>query len=724
MRYVRAAVLALGLLSWGYGGPLTQHAAAQASLLGGTAYGDVELGARLYLTRPDDTELARFQEYRDMRQGFIVPAFRGWFDSEDGRTRVELIGRFPGQADQNLLLRGQRLGSFRFELQRDQSPHLYSTNGRLLGTVTERGVLTLPVPRPTAEEYNLAPVIGEVASRWTNDRVALTLAPSANLNSLFHYSRTEKRGDRPMGMAFGSFGNNHREILEPIEHTVHHLRVAPAIRGAGYQLQASYDYSLFENALSAVEADNPLRVLDTPTVGASRGRSALAPSNHAHTLGMQGALTLPLRGRVTTAMSLGRRFQRAPLLPYTINPAINASRLAPLPEHLDGEVRTLMVRVAGSMRPLSTVTLGGRFRHYDLDDRTPTILLSGMVLSDGAVSSLPLETRRYPYTQQTAGADLRWRIAPPLALQLAYGYEAVRRDTETREVGLTKEHTPRVTLDLTPAWWLSLHSTYLRGERRGDGYAETSAAQLPLLRKHIIADRDRERVELAAHVTPLGALSLGASYSLGSNEYPDSRYGRTEDSNRASEVSAHWQPSERLSLTASYMNETFRTGQRSRFRTVAIRDNESWDWLSNTDDDVNTAGLGFNATIIPRKLDVGGNWDRIDVRSQVTTRNPLTPTGGTPHQNESAVAMDYPETSYRFNPVGVFVRYQVNANWQLISNYRQERFESVDFRTNGLQPSAGQDLFMGNDLLDYRASLLSVTVRYSPRIPGVPPVPI
>jgi MtrB/PioB family decaheme-associated outer membrane protein len=724
MRNVREAVLALALLlCWGAAGPLPEPAAAQASLLGGTAYGDAELGVRLYLKRPAPTERAWFEQYRDLRPGLVAPSLRGWFDTDDGRSRLELLARVPGQTDENLLLRAQRLGSFTLELERDRTPHVFATTGRLLGSAATRGVLTLPDPRPAAEAYNAAPILKEVATHWTQDRLALRLAPGS-FSSLVQYSRIEKRGDRPMGMPFGSPGNNHREILEPIEHTMQQLRVAPALRRGRYQVQAWYDYSSFENAIPAVVADNPLVATDQATAGSSSGRTALAPSNHAHTLGLQGAMTLPLRGRISTTMSYGWRFQREPLLPYTINTAINTSDLAPLPQHLGGDVRTLLLRVAGTMRPLRTLTVGARFRHFELDDRTPAISLAGRVTADRSVSMVPMESHRYPYTRRSAGADLRWRIAVPLAVQLDYGFDEWQRDTHTREVGQTREHTPRVTLDLTPLHWLSLHSTYLRSERRGDGYAEIATAQLPLIRKHDLADRDRERFDIAAHAAPVPGVGLGASYSFGKNDYVDSEYGRGSDSNRASGVTAHWQPVQRVSFNASYETETFRMGQRSRYRVAPAQlDNESYDWISNTDDRVTTAGVGATAALVPRRLDVGFTWDHTRVTSQMTAHNPATPTGGTDAQNRSATATDFPETRYEYSPLGGFVRYRLTDNWMVSARYRQERFAAVDFRTDGLVPATGADLFMGNDLENYRARLLSFTVRYSPRIPGFVPIP-
>jgi MtrB/PioB family decaheme-associated outer membrane protein len=721
MPYVRCTASALGVLLACLTAAAPAPAAAQVGVLNGTAFGDIELGARFFLTKPADTEFAWLERYRDLRAGAIVPAARGWFDTDGGRTRVELRTRWPGQDDENLRLAVQRLGAFRVELERDRTPHVFTTNGRLLGSSTERGVLTLPVPRPAADAFNAAPVLGTVGTRWTHDRVALTLMPALGISTLFEYGRTAKRGDRPMGMAFGTAGSNHREILEPIEQTVQHVRVAPAVRRERWQLQASYDYSSFDNDIAAVIADNPLVAADQATAGSSRGRSALAPSNRAHQMAVQGGAVLPLRGRVTGTVAYGVRRQTAPLLPYTINSAINTSGLTRLPEHADGDVRTLLVRLAGSARPLPDVTVGAHFRRFELTDHTPAIELAGRVVADRSLSTAAITTHRYPHTKQNAGADVRWRIARPLLLRVGYGREQWERDTHVREVARTTEHTPRVTLDVMPAPWLRLHTGYLRAARRGDGYAETVAVQLPLLRKLDVADRDRERAEVVAEVIPIGALSLAGSWAHGSNDYPDSRYGRTADRNRATGAYATWTPAARVAVHASLVRESFRVQQRSRYRIPpALLENESWDWIGDTDDVVITAGLGLNATLIPRRLEVGLNWDRIETTSQMTTHNPTTPTGGTDAQRASAVATDFPEIRYDFTPASAWLHYRLSDRWSARVGYTEERFRYTDFRSDGLRPVTGADIFMGNDLEGYNARMVSVRIRYAPRIPGVP----
>jgi MtrB/PioB family decaheme-associated outer membrane protein len=718
MAHVRPTALALGtLLACLAPAP----AAAQARLLSGTAYGDVELGARVYLTRPLATELARLEQYRDLRSGPVVSMARAWYDADDGRTRFELVARFPGQRDENLLLSAQRPGLFRLVLERDRTPHVFSTNGRLLGNSPARGVLTLPVPRPPAEAFDAAPVIGSVATHWTQHRVRLDLTPAPGWTALLEYSRTGKRGDRPMGMAFGTAGNNHREILEPIEHTVQHVRFAPALRRERWQIQAAYDYSAFDNDLAAIVVDNPLVAADQATAGSARGRTALAPSNHAHTMSVQGGLTLPWRGRLAGTMSYGLRRQRAALLPYTINSAINTSGLSTLPEHADGDVRTLLVRVSGSARPLPSLSVGARFRHFELTDRTPTVELTGRVVTDRSLSTAPLQTHRYPYTRRSAGADARWRLGTLASLQFDYGWDEWQRDTHVREVGRTTEHSPRVSLDVATASWRTLRSSYLRGQRRGDGYEETVAVQLPLIRKLDVADRDRERIDITADVTPWTTFGFGGSWAFGANDYPDSRYGRAEDRNRAAGAHAVWTPNARLTLHASILRESFRVQQRSRYRVPpALLDNESYDWVGNTDDVVVTAGLGVTAMLVPRRLEAGLHWDRTEATSRMKTMNPTPPTGGSDAQRASATATDFPETRYSFTPIGVFLRYRLADTWLLNVRYGDERFRHTDFRSDGLLPATGADLFMGNDLENYRSRMLTVGIRHAPRIPGVP----
>ena len=85
----------------------------------------------------------------------------------------------------------------------------------------------------------------------------------------------------------------------------------------------------------------------------------------------------------------------------------------------------------------------------------------------------------------------------------------------------------------------------------------------------------------------------------------------------------------------------------------------------------------------------------------------------------SATASDFPDLRYELDPATAFLRYHVSESWTLSVRYSFERFKQVDFRTDGLQPSTGADIFLGSDPEDYRASYFTLTLAFRPWVPGL-----
>ena len=87
------------------------------------------------------------------------------------------------------------------------------------------GVFTLPSPRPSLVFYNSAPTLDQIAVRWDAARMYVKLTPTPDLDITAQYTRTQKSGEKPFGMAFGSPGNNFYEVLQPLDQTVNDVRV-------------------------------------------------------------------------------------------------------------------------------------------------------------------------------------------------------------------------------------------------------------------------------------------------------------------------------------------------------------------------------------------------------------------------------------------------------------------------------------------------------------------
>jgi len=707
---------------------------AQTEILGYKLDGSVELGGRAYIDRPTDKQSGKFEEYRDIPQGLFLEDLRLRLSTKDDRYLFEFKAKEAGEEDQNFLLRSSRLGFYEFEFEWDQIPHIYSTTGRMLSTEASRGVFTLPSPRPPLADHDSAPRLDEIGLRWDTARLSLSLTPTPEWDLKAEYTRINKDGDRPIGMSFAGGGGPSLEILEPIEQTVHDFKVSASLARENWQLQFTYTFSLFENSLDGVIADNPTVGLTTdgafdPATGVStpsRGRIALAPDNTAHTWTLAGGVNLPLRTRVNAALSYSWRLQNQDFLPHTINPGLVAfagSQLDLPKSSLDGDVRILLFNLNATSRPLNPLTLTARYRVYDYNDQTDEIIFSGRVDADRTFDVEDTRATRFPYTKHNAGMDARWRILTPLAFTVGMGWERWDRTDKHREAPITDEFMPKASLDYTPTDWMLLRATYAPSFREINDYnsfahvAHVSLEEPGLgtgtqhfrLRKFDEANRDRQRGDLLLQLTPLDTLTTSLTYSIRKDDYTHSFLGLQKDDSWAAGIDVTWTPHERLSMSASYVREESLAQLRSKYRAAAQLDNPTYDWVARNSDAIDTFGAGVNATLIPRVLDLGLNWNFSYALWRMKAFNPLTPTPAA----ASATAVNFPAIEDTLNRLEAFLRYHFWKNWTAKLQYVFESFQKTDFRTDHLLPSEGTtNIFLGNDLKNYDTHILALTLGY------------
>lgn len=200
-------------------------AAAQQEIGGLRLEGEVEAGVRFFLVEPSKSESSKFLEYRDINQGLFLQGLQLRLFTPDEKYSAEFGGRQWGLQDQEYYLRAERLGKWEFGFDWDQMRHIFSTDARMLSRETSRGVFSLPTPRPGLSAYNSARELDEISVRWDTAHIFFKLTATEDLDLIAEYTRIRKDGDRPMGMAMGSPGNNFLEVLQPIEQTIHDFRL-------------------------------------------------------------------------------------------------------------------------------------------------------------------------------------------------------------------------------------------------------------------------------------------------------------------------------------------------------------------------------------------------------------------------------------------------------------------------------------------------------------------
>ncbi len=494
----------------------------------------------------------------------------------------------------------------------------------MLATEGPRGVFTLPTPRPTPlTVYNDARRLDEISLRWDTARMFLRLTPTPDLDFKAEYTRINKDGDRPMGMAFGSPGNNFLEILEPIEQTVHDFRIRATIAREQWQLQFGYNLSIFENTLSRVRADNPCFANaaacgagDGGAAAPATGQTSLPPDNMAHTFSLAGGVNLPWwRTRVTSNFSYSLRLQNDTFLPHTINQAVAADPDLVLPQrNLNGNVQVFLYNLNATSRPLPPLTLSLKYRLYDYMDLSDVIAFPGHVVNDRP--PVTPETRRagrWAYRKQNTDIDSRWKILQPVAFTVGVGWERWDRN-EHREVPESDEFFGKAALDVTPLDWLAVQAKYTPSFRRINLYntrahaehtveedpAAAAQGQSVLLRKFDEGERDRQRFDLMIQLAPIDTLTVTTTASYRWDDYIRSVLGLQQETNWSAGMDLSWTPFERISFFAGYVYELIDQIQRSRSRPVSgttTFDFPDFEWISNNVDTVHTIHAGMNAAL-------------------------------------------------------------------------------------------------------------------------------
>jgi MtrB/PioB family decaheme-associated outer membrane protein len=738
-RAIRHLVLAaFGVLG------MAATASAQQEIGGMRLEGDVEAGVRFFLEEPSKSRSSKFLEYRDINEGLFLQGLHLRLFRPDEAYSVEFGGRQWGLQDQEYYLRAERLGKWEFGFDWDQMRHIFSTNARMLATESSRGVFTLPTPRPALALYNSARELDEISVRWDTARVFLRLTATEDLDLIAEYTRIRKDGDRPMGMAMGSPGNNFLEVLQPIEQTIHEFRLRGTLAREQWQIQFGYALSLFLNDERRMIADNPCfntggvspagcGAVDAAAI--SRGQTSLPPDNMAHTFNLAGGVNLPLRTRLTGNFTYSLRLQDESFLPHTINRTLDGQTDLVLPKKdLNGNVQVFAFNLNASSRPLPLpVVFSAKYRLYDYRDWSDTITFPGVVVNDRS-NSPSRSAGRWSYFKQNADLDARWKVIDRLAFTTGVGWERWDRN-EHREVPVSDEFSAKGVLDYTPSDWLMVRASYVPSFRRVEKYdshahAEHSVVEDPgspaaiqgqsaFLRKFDEAERNRQKVELQLQITPLETLSITPTVAYRWDDYIRSSLGLQDETAWSAGIDLNWSPVERLSFFSGYMHESITQKQRSRSRPVTgttTFDFADYDWLSINADTVDTAYAGFKAIFIPGKLDWKTNGSFSTATGQIETRNPIGVASGTAAQQLSARAKRMPAFDDTLLRVDASLQYHFSRAWTASLNYVFESFSKHDWRTDSLNPflpAAGNSIWLGNDQKNYTAHILGATLRYT-----------
>jgi MtrB/PioB family decaheme-associated outer membrane protein len=704
-----------------------------------------------------DRDSSKFQEYRELEEGFRLEDLRLSAASGDRRRLVVLGVANAGRDDARYTLGYADDGRFRLAIDHNLIPHRFGNGAKFLWSENRPGVFEiadatqetlqrlLTARRAAGGAINFAFLNGlvtplvdaaatiDVGLRRDRTAVRAELGGLGELRWGLDYRHEKRSGHRAYGASFG-FGNV-TEMPEPIRYESSDLELRADWRGENYGFVAGARRSVFKNDLLAMYWDNPFRLTDgtdpnayqaptTSTVnGAARGFAALAPDNHAGTLFASG------QGQaggwwMNGHFSLTRMRQDEELLPYTLNSSIvgraedgrafDPTAAAALPvATADRQVDLTVLGAAAGRRLGRDFSLALRYSFYDYENNGPRVSFPGYVRYHGVWEEIGRITVPAAYSKEDLSAELAWDLGR--AHRLALRYQLRRWEREYRETAGTDEDVLKLSFDSKPGRRISWRAGWEQGERTIDGEYRTEAQEysfvhpeginnLPGLRQPSQAARKYSEANALVQLSPLDTLQLSLGYSRRDEDYEQSEFGLASDEIEQYSVDLDFSPGDRLTFFAFGHRGERQSFQHARQSAATPSTNPRDDWDLLLDEATDTYGFGLEAKPAARlKLGLSGNWSKSDGEADFRT----------PASSSLPVPLDIGNyEDIELLSVKATLEWQLKEHLSLALGYLYEDFTLDRFILQGLKPYLPAALLLAAREGDYRADVYFAQVGY------------
>jgi len=628
-------------------------------------------------TFTDGSDKARYQRYRDLRNGVFLENVR-WGRSDDKRywdVRATHVGYRDQQYAANYNNFGKMKASFAF----NQIPLFFSQDTRTAYTTTSDGVLSLDgYPAQVQSGAATSAIYNTVATKFdlqlkrtiTDVRFVYSLTDHLDVSGAF--KNTQKSGEQPWAGTFGF--SNAVELATPVDTRTTDVGVAGEWNKGRGLVRVGYDGSFFSNNTTTLVWDNPLRSTDSPSSGPARGRMALWPNSNLNSGSISGLLRLPNNATATAYISLGSLSQDDALIPYTINSAIASPPLAR--PTADTSASITATAFAYTSRPTRDLWFSGRFRTYDFDNNTASFAAPTTVTYDTTLSTINESTSPFAFSRRTLDLDSSWTPTTLAAFRAAYSLE--KNDETFRTFDATTKNTLRLSVDTAAVQGVTLRGVYEYSKRTGSGLDEQSLDDLgeqTSLRQFDISDFTANRFS-AIVVARLGSnLSVNGTGFVGNDNRPDTGFGLLTHDVGGVAAGFDYIPSDAVSVGASYQYENYSALQKSRQANPGVQfEDPTRDWTTDSGDHTHTLTASADLLKLWPKTDVRFAYDF--VHGESTYVYGLAPNTTLPPVSQ------LPAVNNKRNRLTADARYTISAHLGAGLVYWFEKYEVDDFAFN------------------------------------------
>jgi MtrB/PioB family decaheme-associated outer membrane protein len=478
----------------------------------GDVYGrpDLQTGQCLGCGSPFNPALSdsKFNEYRDMRNGFVITRMDLHYDKILGsNTYLTVKSQRTLYRDQSYLATFGQYSKFKFQFRYDEIPHIYSSTARTLYTQTAPGVWSFPAAvRAQLQASTAANLPSLMAGTGANAGAGVVtdfnfITPAIlrragtalfsynataklNVNGLFW--RESERGTRPIGTIMNSspsasaasgFGG---ELPEPINYFNNLLRIGADYGTRAWAVQAAFIGSFFQNDTKSMTWDNPFRLTTEQIANPLTGRMALYPNNRAYYASFAGAADVTKYLRFSASITPGWLRQNEAFLPYTTNTAINTcgtgaqacDTTGVLPEAgASGSKKTLAMNYNLVTTAWKDIQFKVSYRQYDYNNNTPVFTFTPV--EGDAAAPASADNTAFGYNRKDIEATGEWFFGKKSSLKA--GYQGEWMDRSHRDVARSMENSEFASVDWAPIKDLLLRISYNYSDRNPDVYQDDNS---------------------------------------------------------------------------------------------------------------------------------------------------------------------------------------------------------------------------------------------------------
>ncbi len=692
-------------------------------------------------------DLSPFTPYsgRESDGAFVTGDFgyykRGPWDGDD-LSYLEAEGERLGLKSRSLRGTGGVQGKYKLNLHYDQLPYYqYRSLTPYEGVGSKNLQLpsnweSNPIDRFNTATQNLPEL--SASMRGVNIKTERTRFGGGvvwNINqrwtAKFNGQREKKEGKKPLGIAWGTSGQNAAAVIvpEPIDYQTDIWGAEVGYRTKKLQFNLGYQLSQFENNKDTLSVENPFTYAGwNPAARFPTGiaEAQLAPDNKAHSFNLAAGYNVSDSTRLTGNLVYSRYLQDQKFLPYTSNPQLTVQEGVPR-NSLDGEISNTIGNIELVTRPVKAVEVKARYRYTDRDNDTPRdqyIYVRGDAENQQIGGTEPNYRTNTPYSyrEHLLGADVAYRWRPGTKFTVGYDYRKTDRDYQ--ENSKTTEQTGRIDVRHRFTKKLSATAEYAHVWRDGSSYSNTDLLEdtytqtyidslgdtpfinHPLTRAYYLADMTGNNAALRFTYMPMTALTFGVRGTYLQQDYDDTTVGLKDVKGWGANFDATYALDTDLSLTGYYSYNRRKSDQggwsfqSGRNELEQIND-PARSWETNIDDQVNTVGVGLNWRIY-KGLKLSADYSYTDASTSTDTSS-----GG------ALEAGDFPDVKTRIHRLQSDLGYDLSDQLTLGLSYVYEDYNGSDWQTDGVTADTiGRVLSLEEPDSDYDNHAVVVWTRF------------